>query len=506
MPLPPYIIIYTPDNKPLSAPVEVNIDGMPATGSEIYELTHRVYTIPKDIYYQLLYGVDFVRKHEPLRITKALDKSSIPLMRYFLNGTFLPLVEILWYQYQQDKNREQEYFRISLEHVRIDSIKTIMPQVKNVEMEKYNHLEVISFCFQKITWLYRKGFLLYTDIWNNGFFKEEEEKDFNTKKKDELFEDNVEVVENLRITFTEGEFIIPPDGIKFDKKVRVRFKATFNRKPDMRENKVYAKLYAVYNGKPEDMRQIQEGRIVREDGIWETEFILRKPESYEKEKNNKKEADVEYYSVIENQYATNNNYRSASIKVEATTRVYYGGYTLRRGDSDKKKIWGGVKREEEGKYEEELQRDLLGLGYWISNPVSSKHKGMLVDGEFGVFVEKAVKTAQLELLCLNRDGEIDDKKIHLITGIVDKDTARAIKEMVSQKGDRCWYRPGHKPKNEPNVLFYQLPPSEGYYRREIVEYGEADPYFVSKGGKKDFWSFLMVDCWGQKEMIEIIKK
>ncbi len=317
MPIPAHLIVFGPNKKPLAGPVSLHdFEIINLTGSEIHEFVHRVYTIKKDYFYQLLYGVDFIRKHEPLCITKPIDKLSVPLMEYLIKGTFLPQVEIRWYEYDKKSRREIEYFRMTLEHVRINSICTILPDAKNPEKERYDHLETVSFCYQKITWLYKKGYRLYTDIWNGGFFDEMDEKDFSEQKEDveEAIGSAAErLITLFKLAFTEGVFAKPENGFAFDKKATVRFASTVNRKPDLREGKVFAKLYAVYNGKTEDMHQTQEGRL-REDGTWETEFNLRKPKTWEEDKNRKPDAQVEYYAEIENKYA-DGNFKSESIRL-----------------------------------------------------------------------------------------------------------------------------------------------------------------------------------------------
>ena len=100
----------------------------------------------------------------------------------------------------------------------------------------------------------------------------------------------------------------------------MKFTYSSKRKPDNIENKVYAKIYAVYNGETEDLRLINDGRLVNNDS-WSTEFKLKKPESYEKDQNRTSDAAVEYYAVIENKYATNNNFKSDMVTVSSQENV-----------------------------------------------------------------------------------------------------------------------------------------------------------------------------------------
>lgn len=301
------LIIFGSEGKPLKGSLPIfDLESSELSGCEIYEFFHRVYNIQKDYYYYLFYGTDTVRKHEPLCITKPIDRLSIHLRNVFVKGEFIPKIEIRWYEYNEKSRREVEYFRITLEHVRINSIKIILPNCKDIAKERYNHLETISFCYQKITWLYKKGYILYTDIWKGGFFSEEEEEDFNEKEDLADSKEGIVLEEPLKIKFTSGVFIEPEGGFQFGKKATVKFTYESNRKPTYQENKVYAKLYAVYNGKTEDMHIINEGRLVNENS-WSTEFTLKKPTGYDENP-----ASVEYYVVIENEYASG-KYRSESV-------------------------------------------------------------------------------------------------------------------------------------------------------------------------------------------------
>ena len=316
MPLSPVIIFYAPDGKPLSGPVAVVDPDTPGlTGCYGEEFGHCVYTVRKDYFYALLYGVDFVRKHEPLVMVKQLDKMSVPLMKYLVSGTFLQKVEIRWFQYNEKKGKTEEYFRMTLEHVRLHSIRYRLPDVKERAFERYGHLEEIQLMYQKFTWLCTKGTILYTDIWNDAF-GEFDRKDFSEKK--DATEDPIEtpLIEPLQLKFTAGSFEEPQDGFRFDKKATVKFTFESSRKPDNKENKVYAKLFAMYDNNTEDMGQINEGRLI--DGAnWSTEFRLRKPTSFEKDTDRASDATVEYYAMIENSYAINNNFKSDSFEVAA---------------------------------------------------------------------------------------------------------------------------------------------------------------------------------------------
>jgi type VI secretion system secreted protein Hcp len=312
----PTVIIFGPDGKHIPGSIEItDPESKDLSGCYGEEFWHHVYTILKDQYYALVYGVDFVRKHEPLKIVKQLDKMSVPLMNYFKNGTFLPKAEIRWYHYNENEGENEEYFRMTLEHVRLHSIFYKMPNVKDSSFERYGHLEELQLMYQKITWHYLKGNLTFTDIWDEAF-GEFDLKDFSGKVDDGAEDTTIDPTpEPFKLTFTSGAFVPPKDGFQFDKKVSVKFTFATNRPPKFKEGKLYAKIYAVYKSATEDLHSTQEGTPRENENFWNTEFALRKPEAYLKDKNRAADAVVEYYAEIENQYATNNDYRSEPIQL-----------------------------------------------------------------------------------------------------------------------------------------------------------------------------------------------
>jgi len=307
MALAPIIIIYGPNRKVLPGPINVKDPETPdLTGCYCEEFEHHVYTIPKDYFYTLLYGTDFVRKHEPMVIIKQINRMSVLLVDYLNKGTFLPKVEIRWYQYNEKKSKTEEYFRMTLEQVRLHSIEQILPNVKDQKFEQYNHLEKIQLVYKKITWLYPKGYLIHTDIWDNVF----DENDGFVAPIEDFIE--TPVLDSLKLKFTSGSFIEPKEGFEFNKKATIKFTFDSNRMPDYKENKVFAKLFSVYDGKTEDMCQISEGRLTSEN-TWVTDFKLTKPNTL---------SPVEYYVVIENQSALNNNFKSEPISIPSKIKGF----------------------------------------------------------------------------------------------------------------------------------------------------------------------------------------
>ena len=317
MPLSPIVTFYGSDGKPLPGPVPVeDAETSGLTGCYGEEFHHRVYTIRKDYFYSLLYGIDFVRQHEPMVIVKQIDKTSVPLMKFLTSGTFLQKVEIRWYRFNEKVGRTEEYFRMTLEHVRFEKIRYLIPDTKAQEFERYGHLEELQLVFQKITWLYPKGYLTYTDIWNEAY-SELDRKNFDENEQPEELEETP-LEDTLKIKFTSGVFEEPEDGFVLDTKASVKFTFTANRKPTHTENKVYVKLYAVYDGKTEDLCLTNEGRLVKDDS-WSTEFKLKKPTSYGQ--GDAQDDTVEFYAEIENAYAEG-KFKSENCVIEPESVVF----------------------------------------------------------------------------------------------------------------------------------------------------------------------------------------
>src|SRR5690554_6950174 len=70
-----------------------------------------------------------------------------------------------------------------------------------------------------------------------------------------------------------------------------------------------------------------------------------------------------------------------------TTSTLFSSFELKRGDSDKQKIWGGRERPNTGNYVTALQESLLATNIPLT-----------IDGEFGPGTERALKMFQW---CLN---------------------------------------------------------------------------------------------------------
>ena len=352
----------------------------------------------------------------------------------------------------------------------------------------------------------------------------------------------------IEFSFKDAQFL-PDNTTDFNKPCKFRVELVPKTLGKIANKVVRYELWTVYNGKDHSLQVI--GKFEPEKNIAETTIKLVTQDDYITDTLVKKKTDcsIEYYLKLSMYGAKPDKSKLLKMPIEKDTGEYYGGFVLKSSDNDATKTWGGQVRTGTGAFVKELQTDLVKIGHWISNPEDSKHKGMNANGSFTAILESAVKTFQFERYLIDAQGNIDKSKIDKITGIVDKDTAKLIKNTIKNMGDKKWDRPGHKPSTEweesetafkdtdeykpnrtfapDNSLFYQLPPSGGYFRRGSgTEYGsrilmtkEKTKMVQPDGTKKEVYirfkpkqvidnddcDWLIVDCWGTKEQIVFLK-
>ncbi len=160
MAIPAYMWIKDDQGSEIEGPVMV----AGREGSvEVLSFRHQV-RIPTDSDSGALTGT---RKHEPLVITKAFDAASPYLYKACANGQTLKEIVLRWYRID-DTGTEREYFTHTLENVKITSIEPLMHNVKDLDKERYPHLETLSMRYGKIGWTYVDGNISFSDSWNEG--------------------------------------------------------------------------------------------------------------------------------------------------------------------------------------------------------------------------------------------------------------------------------------------------------------------------------------------------
>jgi len=160
MPTPAYM--WLKDNSGSAINGSVDVAGR-ENSVEVVEFEHEV-RIPTDADTGKLTGT---RKHEAIRLLKAIDASSPYLYKAVCEGQTLKEVVIKWYRID-DSGTETEYFSHKLEDVKVCSVHPLMHNVKDSSKEKYDHLEEVSLRYGKITWTYADGNLQAADSWKDG--------------------------------------------------------------------------------------------------------------------------------------------------------------------------------------------------------------------------------------------------------------------------------------------------------------------------------------------------
>ena len=104
------------------------------------------------------------RQHKSLMITKEIDKSTPLLMSALVNNENLTDVELLFWQ-PSKTGKEHNFFTIKLTNASIAGIRQEMLNNKYPENMQHKEREHISFCYQKIEWIYNKGGITAEDDW-----------------------------------------------------------------------------------------------------------------------------------------------------------------------------------------------------------------------------------------------------------------------------------------------------------------------------------------------------
>jgi type VI secretion system secreted protein Hcp len=157
MPIPAYMTVTDDTGKKIDG--SVTVEGREGT-CEILEFDHEV-RMPIDSDDGNITGT---RKHEPFVFTKSQDAASPYMYKAVANGQTLKNMTLVWYKID-DTGSEKEYFRHTLEDVKITSIKPKMYNTKDLDKERYPHLETVSCKYGKITWTYADGNIEFSDSW-----------------------------------------------------------------------------------------------------------------------------------------------------------------------------------------------------------------------------------------------------------------------------------------------------------------------------------------------------
>lgn len=127
---------------------------------EIVELMHSV-ELPID---NLTGKITGTRVHGDYALIKEIDSSSPYLYQGASSGRTFKKAELKFYRINYN-GQEEEYFRVTMENVRVNEIEPFMLDIKEAIFEKHNHLEAFYLAYEKITWHYIDGNIIHSDAW-----------------------------------------------------------------------------------------------------------------------------------------------------------------------------------------------------------------------------------------------------------------------------------------------------------------------------------------------------
>ncbi|HDU5182392.1 TPA: type VI secretion system tube protein Hcp [Klebsiella pneumoniae subsp. pneumoniae] len=104
------------------------------------------------------------RQHMAYMIEKEVDSSSSYLYKALTTGQTLKSAKLKFYRINY-AGQEDEYFNVLLENVRVVNVMPVVLDIKDASKEKFNHMEVVEFRYEKITWHYLDGNIMHSDSW-----------------------------------------------------------------------------------------------------------------------------------------------------------------------------------------------------------------------------------------------------------------------------------------------------------------------------------------------------
>lgn len=113
---------------------------------EIIELMHSV-DLPID---ELTGKTTGKRIHGDFSLIKEIDSSSPYLYHGVSTGKTFNQAELKFYHINYN-GQEEEYFRVTMENVRVNEIEQLMFDIKNPTFERHNNLEAVYLAYEIIT-------------------------------------------------------------------------------------------------------------------------------------------------------------------------------------------------------------------------------------------------------------------------------------------------------------------------------------------------------------------
>ena len=105
-------------------------------------------------------------QHMAYMIEKEIDSSSSYLYKALANGQEFNSAELKFYRINYG-GQEEEYFNVLLENAKVVNVTPVMLDIKDISKERFNHMEIVEFRYEKITWHYLDGNIVYSDNWSS---------------------------------------------------------------------------------------------------------------------------------------------------------------------------------------------------------------------------------------------------------------------------------------------------------------------------------------------------
>ncbi|SAK95630.1 hcp protein [Caballeronia hypogeia] len=159
MPIPAYM--WLKDDGGADVKGSVTVGGREG-GIEVISFSHGLH-LPVDSATGKITGT---RIHSPISFEKEFDAASPDLYQAVSKGKSFESAEIRWYRIS-DAGREEAYFLMLLEDVKVSGISPGMPNTKLDGLSQQNHTEAVSLMYENITWHYLDGNIKVSDAWND---------------------------------------------------------------------------------------------------------------------------------------------------------------------------------------------------------------------------------------------------------------------------------------------------------------------------------------------------
>jgi type VI secretion system secreted protein Hcp len=109
------------------------------------------------------------RMHKPFKITKEVDKASVPLYSALISNENLPEWELKFWKPKTSSKAGTgvavQYFTIKLTNANVASINLVKPNTQDPNLRPFTDYEEVEFTYQKIEWIWTDGGITAMDDW-----------------------------------------------------------------------------------------------------------------------------------------------------------------------------------------------------------------------------------------------------------------------------------------------------------------------------------------------------